>query len=181
MGDYADSGYARGHMAPAEDMRFSETAEEESNLLSNIAPQNGASFNSSIWKSIENRVRRWTEDRDDLTIICGPVFESREQVSAVERQPSTTRQRLFNVIGSNEVAVPTAFFKIIVDAADSQNPEVLSFLVDHRETMDGPEREVETYLTSVDRIEKLTGLDFLGNLDEGVEQTIESVTARSTF
>ena len=38
LGDYQDSGYARGHMAPAEDMRWSETAEDQSNLITNIAP-----------------------------------------------------------------------------------------------------------------------------------------------
>lgn len=179
LGDYATLGgdYVRGHMAPAEDMRWSESAEEQSNLLTNIAPQIGPTFNGSIWKTIENRVRGWVMDREDLTIICGPVFEARARVHGIEQQPETERQKLYNVIGENDVAVPTAFFKIVVDMRDQQNPDVLAFLVRHIETVTGPERQIETYLTSVDRIEELTGLDFLTNLSESVQEDIETVTA----
>lgn len=164
-------------MAPADDMRWNQAAEEQSNLLTNIAPQIGATYNGSIWKTIENRVRAWVRDRRDLTIICGPVFEARPRVQRIERQPQTEQQMLFNVIGENDVAVPTAFFKIVVDVRNQQNPDVLAFLVPHIETVAGPERRVETYLTSIDRIEELSGLDFLTNLPENVQEDIESVVA----
>ncbi len=173
LDDYAGSGYVRGHMAPAEDMRWNEEAEEQSNLLTNIAPQIGATYNGSIWKTIENRVRSWVRDRGDLTIICGPVFEARERVQAIEQQPVTDRQMLYNVIGENDVAVPTAFFKIIVDMRNQQRPDVIAFLVRHFETATDQDRRVETYLTSINRIEELTGLDFLTNLPENVQEEIE--------
>ena len=177
--DYAGLGgsYVRGHMAPAEDMRWSESAEDQSNLLTNIAPQIGSTYNGSIWKTIENHVRGWVMDRQDLTIICGPVFEARTSVQPIDRQPETERQKLFNVIGENSVAVPSAFFKIIVDMRNQQNPNVLAFLVPHIATVAGPERQIDTYLTSVDHIEELTGLDFLTNLSDGVQNNIESVVA----
>ena len=177
--DYAavSDDYVRGHMAPADDMRWNQAAEEQSNLLTNIAPQIGATYNGSIWKTIENRVRAWVRDRRDLTVICGPVFEARLRVQRINRQPETERQKLFNVIGENDVAVPTAFFKIVVDVRNQQNPDVLAFLVPHIETVAGPERRIETYLTSIDRIEELSGLDFLTNLPENVQEDIESVVA----
>jgi endonuclease G len=183
LNDYASLGgdYVRGHMAPAEDMRWSESAEEQSNLLTNIAPQIGSTFNGSIWKTIENRVRGWVIDREDLTIICGPVFESLPNVQPIERQPQTERQRLCNVIGENDVAVPTAFFKIVIDMRNQQNPDLLAFLVPHIQTEAGPERRIETHLTSVDRIEELTGLDFLTNLPQNVQENIESVQAASPW
>ena len=183
LNDYAglEGAYVRGHMAPAEDMRWSESAEEQSNLLTNIAPQIGSSFNGSIWKTIENRVRGWVIDRDDLTIICGPVFESVASIDSIDRQPNTERQMLYNVIGENDVAVPTAFFKIIVDMRNQQNPDVLAFLVPHIDTEPGPERQIETHLTSVDRIEELSGLDFLTNLPHNVQEEIERDTAASPW
>jgi endonuclease G len=181
--DYAGFGgvYVRGHMAPAEDMRWSESAEQESNLLTNIAPQIGANYNGSIWKTIENRVRGWMLDREDLTVICGPIFESRSHVQPIERQPETDRQMLYNVIGENDVAVPTAFFKIVVDMRDLQNPNVLAFLVPHIVIETDAEKQVDTYLASVDSIEELSGLDFLSNLPETVQDALESVTATSSW
>lgn len=181
LSDYAGSGYARGHMAPADDMRWNQEAEEQSNLLTNIAPQIGPTYNGSIWKTIESRVRSWVKDRGDLTIICGPVFEARTRVHQIERQPVTTRQMLFNVIGENDVAVPTAFFKIIVDMRNQQRPDVIAFLVRHFDTVPGPERQVETYLSSINQIEELTGLDFLTNLPENVQEEIEREPAANSW
>ena len=183
LDDYAavSSNYVRGHMAPANDMQWNQDAEEQSNLLTNIAPQIGPTYNGSIWKTIENRVRSWVRDRGDLTIICGPVFEARARVQQIERQPITTRQMLFNVIGENDVAVPTAFFKIIVDMRNQQRPDVIAFLVRHIDTVPGPERRVETYLTSINQIEELTGLDFLTNLPENVQEEIEREPAANSW
>ena len=181
LADYAGSGYARGHMAPADDMRWNEEVERQSNILTNIAPQIGSSYNGSIWRTIESRIQSWVRDREDLTIICGPVFESRTSVQSIERQPVTARQMLFNVIGENNVAVPTSFFKIIVDMRNPQRPDTIAFLVRHIETVPGPERQVDTYLTSIRRIEELTGLDFLTNLPQNVQDEIERVTATNSW
>ena len=178
LADYRNSGYARGHMAPANDMQWSETVEGESNLLTNIAPQVGSSFNGSIWGNVESRIRGWVLDREDLTIICGPVFESRDRLHAVERQPQTDNQMLYNVIGPSNVAVPSAFFKIVVDATDPANPDVIAFVMPHLETVAGPERtDIEQYLRSVDDIESLTGLDFLTDLPSDVQRRIEEAPA----
>ncbi len=181
LDDYEGSGYARGHMAPAEDMRWSESAEAESNLLTNIAPQVGPTFNGSVWKTIENRVRGWVKDRNDLTIICGPVFEARDAQVEITRQPDTNRQMVYNIIGGNDVAVASAFFKIVIDMRDMENPNVLGFLVTHFETETPAERDIETYLTSIDDIELATGLDFLTNLPETVQTAIESVTPTAAW
>lgn len=170
-----DGEYVRGHMAPAEDMRWSESAEDGSNRLTNIAPQIGSTYNGSIWKTLENRVRDWVMDRRDLTVICGPVFEARDRVEEIDRQPRTESQMLYNVVGENDVAVPTAFFKIMVDMRNLQSPDVLAFLVPHIETVPGPERQIETYLVSVDDVEKATGLNFLTALPESVQDAVESV------
>jgi len=42
--DYDKSGYDRGHLVPAEDMRRDRQTESETFLLSNMAPQIGAGF-----------------------------------------------------------------------------------------------------------------------------------------
>ncbi len=174
--DYASvsSDYVRGHMAPADDMLWSAQAEAQANLLSNIAPQIGSGFNGSVWLRIENGVRRWVLAREDLTVIIGPVFEARSHLQSIDRQPDTENQMLYNVVGPGNVAVPTGFFKIIVDMRYLDAPDVLAFIVPHFDTVAGSEREIAQYLRSVDDIEALTGLDFLSGLPTAVQAAVES-------
>jgi endonuclease G len=175
LDDYAEAtGYVRGHMAPAEDMRWDEQAELESNLLTNMAPQIGSAFNGSVWKTIENRVRTWAQERDEITVICGPVFEPRDTVAPIDRQPASDRQVVYNVVGAGDVAVPTGFFKIVADLTDPDHPDVIAFLVTHVETEAGSaERDPAHWLRSVDEIERRTGLDFLTALPEAVQRDLE--------
>ena len=183
LDDYAavSSNYVRGHLAPADDMRWDERAVKESMLLSNIAPQIGDGFNNSIWKTLENRVRSWAVDRGDIIVICGPVFESRPRIFNIPRQYVTTNQMVYNVVGDNNVAVAAEFYKIIVDMRNPENPDVLAFLMPNISTTEGTERNIVNYLTSVDNIENLTGLDFLTGLSEQVQEALESRTALSLW
>ena len=173
--------YVKGHLAPAEDMRWDEQAEADCMLLSNIAPQVGDGFNNSIWKTLENHVRGWAVDRKDIIVICGPVFEVRPAVFNIPRQHTTTNQMLYNVAGDNNVAIATEFFKIIVDMRNPNNPNVLAFLMPNIPTKEGDERKIEKYLTSVDKIERLTGLDFLTALPDQVQGNIESKVAQNIW
>jgi len=173
--------YVAGHMAPARDMLWSVQAEAESNLFSNIAPQIGTGYNGSVWVRIEHGVRRWVKVREDLTIITGPVFEARPHVQPLGRQPETDRQMLYNVVGQNDVAVPTGFFKIIVDMRNLDSPDVLAFMVPHFETVDSHEREIDQYLCSVDEIEAMTGLDFLTGLPSAVQEDVEALVAQGSW
>ncbi|MCH8806976.1 MAG: DNA/RNA non-specific endonuclease [Planctomycetes bacterium] len=179
--------YARGHLAPARDLARSDAIERSSYLLSNMAPQVHSGFNSGTWSALELRVRRWVEARGDLTIIVGPVFLSSEQQLKplkkegdrldrarkdkvnVFAQPPTERQIIYNVVGANQVAVPTAFFKVVVDNSDAENPEI-----PHYRELD---RDLKKLLVSVDEIERLTGLDLLTALPNEVENRIEAIVA----
>jgi len=71
--DYKGSGYDRGHLAPAGDMKYSSTAMSESFYMSNMSPQ-AASFNRGIWKKIEKQFRDWSLKYGELVIITGPIF-----------------------------------------------------------------------------------------------------------
>ena len=179
--DEVSADYVKGHLAPAEDMRWDQTAVEKSMLLSNIAPQIGDGFNNSIWKTLENRVRSWSIDRGDLIVICGPVFEVRPNVFNLPRQYVTTNQMVYNVVGENNVAVAAKFFKIIVDMRNPDNPDVLAFLMPNIPTIAGEERNIENYLTSINNIEELTGLDLLTGLPDHVQDEIESRIAQQVW
>ncbi len=166
LSDYSSSGFDRGHMAPAGDMKRSEQVMSESFFLSNMVAQVGSGFNRHIWKYLEDAVRGWVEQRGTLTIITGPVF-------AVEGGRVS-----YQVIGNGHVAVPTHFYKIIVDVNDPDNVQALAFVLPN-ESLTG--HEYSEFLTSIDEIEAATGLDFLSALPVGVQDRVESVTAGSVW
>ena len=148
--DYKNSGYDRGHLAPAGDMAFSLTAMSESFLLSNIVPQN-SSNNRGIWRRLENRVRSWAQTENKLYVITGTITDPRRIG-----------------LGRNKVAVPTHLYKIVYDEADQ---EMIAFSIPNSNVND---KELSYYVTTVDKIEALTGIDFFHQLDENLQDRIES-------
>jgi endonuclease G len=58
LSDFKGSGYDRGHLAPAGDMKWSSTAMSESFYMSNMSPQKPG-FNRGIWKKLESRKLPW--------------------------------------------------------------------------------------------------------------------------
>lgn len=137
LGDYAGSGYDRGHMAPAADFTWSNQAMAESFYLSNIAPQD-PTLNRGAWSKLEDTVRSWVLQRNELLVITGPIFQARD-----------------TTIGANRVQVPYAFFKVIFDPF---RREVISFVYPNA----SPETsEIEAFRVPIDQIEAMTGLSLL--------------------
>lgn len=154
--DYRGSGYDRGHMAPAADMRWSKEAMQESFYLSNMAPQVGPGMNRGIWSDIEAAIRRWVASRGELFIYTGPIFD-REQSS--------------KTIGPNQVAVPTHFYKVVFDPI---RIETIAFVVPNAPH---PTRRIEEFITSVRDIEMRSGLNFLDRIQPSVQALIEEPVA----
>ena len=133
--DYRKSGYSRGHMCPAGDNKWNRDAMYETFLLSNVCPQN-ANLNSGLWNQIEISCRRWADKYGDIYIICGPMyFKSREIQS----------------IGEDAVAVPDAFFKVILCLYNE--PKCIGFVC---RNSDGNKKK-DMYVNSLEQVEHLTG------------------------
>ena len=88
LADYKGSGYDRGHLAPAADMKWSATAMSESFYMSNMSPQRPG-FNRGIWKRLEQLVRTWAVEYEEIHVVTGPVLKGS-----------------FKSIGPNQVSVP---------------------------------------------------------------------------
>lgn len=153
--DYTHSGYTRGHLAPAGDMAFSKEAMRESFLMSNMSPQL-KEFNGGIWRELEENVRDWAYDNDELYIISGPVLGE---------------GHIIKQIGYNKVSVPKQFYKIILDLEDPQKKSIAFLMPNEKSTL-----PIKNYTVSIDEIEKLTGIDFFADfLSEEEEDKLERI------
>ena len=151
--DYSGSGYDRGHMAPAGDMKWSKKAMQESFYMSNICPQDH-NLNTEDWNDLEMKSREWARRYGKVYIVCGPIYKG-------------TRNEY---IGDHRVKVPDAFFKVIL-INDTKKQCALGFYFEN----EAGERLLTEYLTSVDELEKLTGLDFFSALPDEEENLLEKV------
>lgn len=156
--DYRRSGYDRGHLVPAADMKFSKEALSETFYMSNMSPQKPG-FNRGLWKDLESQVRDWARNDDDYYIVIGPVFS--EDMRA---------------IGPNEVAVPEYYYKIIVDLQEPHQ-KAIAFLMQNTK-LDG---ELLDYNVSIDSIEALTGIDFFPALPDDFEDWLEGTVEESEW
>ena len=150
--DYTHSGYDRGHMAPAADMKWSEKAMQESFYMSNICPQN-QKLNRDDWGDLENECRTWAKKYRNVYIVCGPIYDS-----------SNPKR-----IGQHKVAVPDRFFKVVL-IYNRKNPVAMGFLF---ENIAG-HHKLEKYMVSVDTLETITGLDFFSQLPDNIEKQVEA-------
>ena len=154
--DYSGSGYDRGHMAPAGDMKWSKQAMQESFYMTNICPQDHH-LNTEDWNDLEMKSREWARRYGKVYIACGPIYKGIRN----------------EYIGEHRVKVPDAFFKVIL-IDDARKSYALGFLFENKPG----ERPLKEYLVSVDEIEKLTGMDFFSILPDEVENRLEAEIVR---
>lgn len=122
---------------------------KESFYMSNMSPQL-RQLNNGIWRELEENVRDWTYKADSLYVISGPVFANP-----------------IKIIGkSNMVTVPSAFYKVLLD---NNGPEkkAIGFIIPHELS----EKRLETYMVTVQDVEKITGLKFFENMPGQQEVT----------
>lgn len=147
--DYQRSGYDRGHMCPSGDNKWSQQAQEDCFLFTNMCPQSH-DLNSGDWNDLEQKCRKWAEREGSIYIVCGPVF----------RQKKT--------IGRSKVAVPDGFYKVVL--CMNGTPKAIGFYYDNE---DG-RRPLSAYVHTVDDIERMTGIDFFASLPDAIENRVEA-------
>jgi len=150
--DYRDSGYDRGHMAPAGDMKWDEQAMDETFYLTNICPQAKA-LNAGLWNDLEMKVREWARRDKSLIVITGPI---------VDKDYKTIGQDM-------DIAVPDAFFKVLL--SPKTNPmKAIGFICPNRACGGS----LKSYAVSVDEVEERTGINFFNALPDDLETRVEA-------
>ena len=148
--------YARGHLAPAADFKWSETAMSESFFLSNMSPMLH-DFNGGKWMYLENEVRHWAKIYNYVCVVVGGVLS--------EGLPT---------IGSNGVSIPEYYYKIILDLEGEKG---IAFIMPHENIED----TFKNYAVTIDEVETQTGIDFFPDLEDELEERIESTLNMSEW
>eukprot|EP00955_Chlamydomonas_euryale_P047950 353839-Chlamydomonas_euryale.AAC.39 len=108
LSDFRDSGYDRGHMAPAADLKSSQKAMDESFNLVNISPQIGAGFNRDYWSRFERYIRSLVHKSDGgVYIVTGPLWLPKQDANG-----NWAMQHPMIGKPPSLVAVPTHYFKV---------------------------------------------------------------------
>jgi endonuclease G, mitochondrial len=147
--DYNSSGYDKGHLCPAADMAFHEAAIDETFFMSNMSPQ-VRGFNAGVWRELEELTRDWARRFKRLYVITGPILND------------PVREK----IGFSKVTVPDRFYKVLL-APDQHR--AIAFVMPNQVS----QLPVMDFACNIDKVEKLTGLDFFPKILKGLDEELE--------
>ncbi len=151
--DYSRTGYDKGHLAPAGDMKWSLKAMQESFYFSNICPQKPG-LNRGVWRELEEQCRLWASDYGPLQVATGPVIE-----------------KDLRRLGKNRVGIPKTFYKVLCMKIDGRY-EAIGFLFENKDYKNS--ETFQQHVVSVDEVEKTTGIDFFPGLPDEIENRMEA-------
>jgi DNA/RNA endonuclease G (NUC1) len=160
------TGYDRGHMAPSADWTSSEADNNTTFFLTNFLPQR-ADLNQGPWEVMEIALRDSVKAGREAYIIAGGIF--------------TKGVGSGTLLNLGKIGIPDSTYKIVVFTpegtginADGSLPTGSNVIAVNMPNVTGI-RNVpwETYKTTVAKIEKSTGYDFLALLAESTECRVE--------
>ena len=122
----------------------------ETFYMSNMSPQ-VPMFNRGIWKELEEHVRNRAR-KESLYVVTGPIFKSNK-----------------GAIGKGKVAVPGYYYKLFYSPAKQQ---MIAYVLPNEES----KRPLNSFAVSVDKVEKMTGIDFFSQLPDDLERELEADT-----
>ncbi len=158
--DYTNSGYDKGHMAPSADRTKTIADNSATFLMSNMVPQ-APDLNQGPWADLEEYCRELVSQGKELYILAGTQGKK-------------------EAIASGKVTVPTKTWKIIV-VLDRPNLGVAGVTTKTRViAVEMPNSQGirntnwKTYRTTVQKIEAVTGYNFLSNVSISIQKIIEN-------
>lgn len=157
---YTNSGFQKGHLTPAADMKRDDFAMYDSFYISNVCPQY-SSLNTGKWSTLEKEIRNWCSLYGQVYVVTGPILEK----PAYE----------YNALGTTDkIIIPEYFYKVIftykTDEEGNHTPMAIGFIMPNNKC----DNDLSYYAVSVDTVESRTGLDFFSALDDSIETQIEA-------
>jgi len=167
--DYSGYGFDRGHNCPSADRTASEDDNSATFLMTNMMPQ-APQNNQRTWADLEDYCRTLVRAGNELYIICGSYGRG-----------GTGSEGYYTTIASGRVTVPARCWKVVVVLPAGTN-DLGRITSSTRVIAVNTPNNISVnaawggYRTSVDAIEKATGLDLLSALPLGVQDALEAST-----
>lgn len=128
-------------------------------LATNYAPMTEAFADGPWRKAMREFTQRYPTRFGEVWIYLGPVYRSDSAKLA------------------SGIAIPDAFYAIALELTDAGGLRALALLI----PTDAESRDLDDYLTSIAQIEKLTGQQFLPELDFSIRDTLGNYVAPSVW
>lgn len=146
--DYKGSGFDRGHLSPAGNARSSSEMMRDTFYLSNISPQHPL-LNRKYWLKLEKYVRDLTKIYPVVYVVTGPLF-------LPKKAKDGKRYVEYQVIGENDVAVPTHYFKVIRGKREVWETE--AYIIPNQPIEQDP--PLKNFAVTLEKVEKAAGIIF---------------------
>ena len=171
----------RGHMAPICNHSTSVELAEATNYYTNVVPQVGPGFNSNFfaegsgyergkgfanyghWTRLEIYVRQKVKHDCKAWVVSGCLFLPDPPKEEIKGKEGTRRFVTYEVIGSQNVAVPTHFFKAVLlmkagrKVEQQEEPVTEEWFKIKNEEPEKREFDAAKYKTTAEEIEKILG------------------------
>ena len=159
LAHYRNSGYDRGHMAPAADFKRSAEAMSSTFFMSNMAPQR-PHLNRRAWAQLEDLIRQLGESHGSIWIFTGVLY-----LDGSNRRADPPE------FIAGRVGIPTHFYKVILCEHDTGGHEMYAYLMPNQ--LDPLTDPLDDFVVSVADVERLSGLDFFAVLPDGEERRLQ--------
>jgi endonuclease G, mitochondrial len=169
--DYTGSGFDRGHIIPAADRNKTAADSKSVFLMTNILPQ-APDNNQGPWERLESYCRLLARQGKELYVVAGSAGIG-----------GTGMKGKRTVLANGAVTIPASLWKIVVvldrpgltlDSITETTP-IIAVLMPNQQGI--KETNWTSYRTSIDAIEQLTGYDFLSNVAEPIQASLEAKPA----
>ena len=147
--DYSNTGYDRGHMAPAADFKGTKLGMYETFSICNVAMQ-APQLNRNWWLKLENLIRKQTKYCNKVYVITGTI---------VTNTPNS------------KIAVPSMFYKAIIGIHNNRKVVSCAWLYNNI----NDKQSIKDTKMSIDKLESILGFDLFPELnkkDKSIEKKI---------
>ncbi|AHG92082.1 DNA/RNA non-specific endonuclease [Gemmatirosa kalamazoonensis] len=170
--DYTNGGYDRGHMEPSADQTATDGENARTFFLTNFLPQQHG-LNAGPWENLENALRDSVKAGREAYVIAGGVFTNGVGLGTLKNE--------------GKIAIPDSTWKIVVLmpantglANVSSTTDVNVIAVNMPNVSSPPTGDWTAYKTTVAKIQKSTGYDFLAALPDAIECKVEASNCAPT-